>query len=122
MVHKNNLIIEINFISSSKQPVNKVQITSMILHHTSPLAYSILTMVDSHFTASGFFGKVSQQTRKVSLQTRKLSQQSGKFSQQSGKVSQQVGKVSQQSGKVSQLTGKVSQQTGKVSQHQFAVK
>ena len=38
-------------------------------------------MVDCHFTASGFFGKVSQQTRKVS--------------QQSGKVSQQVGKVSQ---------------------------
>ena len=39
-------------------------------------------MVDSHFTASGFFGKVSQQT--------------GKVSQQSGKVSQQTEKVSQQ--------------------------
>ena len=44
MVHKNNLIIEINFISSSKQPVNKVQITSMVLHRTSPLANSILTI------------------------------------------------------------------------------
>ena len=64
--------------------------------------------VDSHFTASGFFGKVSQQTRKVSQQT--------------GKVSQQSGKVSQQTEKVSQQTGKVSQQTGKVSQHPFAVK
>ena len=39
-------------------------------------------MVDSHFTANGFFGKVSQQT--------------GKRSQQSGKVSQQTEKVSQQ--------------------------
>ena len=40
MVHKNNLIIEINFISSSKQPVNKVQITSMVLHHTLPMAFN----------------------------------------------------------------------------------
>ena len=53
-------------------------------------------MVDSHFTASGFFGKVSQQTRKVSQQTGKVSQQVGKVSQQSGKVSQQTEKVSQQ--------------------------
>ena len=36
--------MEINFISSSKQPVNKVQITSMVLHHTSPLANSSLTI------------------------------------------------------------------------------
>ena len=71
--------------------------------------------VDCHFTASGFFGKVSQQTRKVS-------QQSGNLSQQSGKVSKQVGKVSQQVGNVSQQTIKVSQQTEKVSQHLFAVK
>ena len=54
-----------------------------------------LRMVDSHFTASGFFGKVSEQTRKNSQQTRKVSQQTGKVSQQSGKVSQQTGKVSQ---------------------------
>ena len=40
MVHKNNLIIEINFISSSKQPVNKVQITSMVLHHTLPEVFN----------------------------------------------------------------------------------
>ena len=60
-------------------------------------------MVDSHFTASGFFGKVSQQTEKVSQLT-------GKVSQQSEKVSQLTGKVSQQSGKVSQQTGKDSQQ------------
>ena len=60
------------------------------------MAYNIALKrkVDSHFTASGFFGKVSRQTRKVSQQT----------------------------GKVSQQTGKVSQLTGKVSQHQFAVK
>ena len=58
-------------------------------------------LVDSHFTASGFFGKVSQQTRKVSQQTGKVSQQTGNASQQTGKVSQQVGKVSQQTEKVS---------------------
>ena len=61
-------------------------------------------LVDSHneiFTASVFFGKVSQQTRKGSQQTRK---------------------VSQQTGKVSQQTGKISQHSGKVSQHRFAVK
>ena len=34
-----------------------------------------LCLVDSHFTASGFFGKVSQQTRKLSQQTEKGSQQ-----------------------------------------------
>ena len=53
-------------------------------------------MVDSHFTASGFFGKVSQQTEKVSQQTGNASQQTGKVSQQVGKVSQQTEKVSQQ--------------------------
>jgi len=52
--------------------------------------------IDSHFTASGFFGKVSQQTGKVSQRTRKVSQQTGKVSQQTRKVSQQTGKVSQQ--------------------------
>ena len=31
-------------------------------------------MVDSHFTANGFFGKVSQQTRKVSQHSGKVSQ------------------------------------------------
>ena len=31
-------------------------------------------LVESHFTASGFFGKVSQQTRNVSQQTGKVSQ------------------------------------------------
>ena len=30
VVHKNNQIIEINFISSSKQPVNKVQLIFMV--------------------------------------------------------------------------------------------
>ena len=45
----------------------------------------LIYTVDSHFTASGFFGKVSQQTRKVSQQTGKVSQQTGKFSQQTEK-------------------------------------
>ena len=38
--------------------------------------------VDSHFTANGFFGKISQQTGKVSQLSEKLSHQSGKVSQQ----------------------------------------
>ena len=42
----------------------------------------IICLVDSHFTASGFFGKVSQQIRKVSQQTGKVSQQTEKVSQQ----------------------------------------
>jgi len=41
-----------------------------------------ITMVACHFTANGFFGKVSQQTGKVSQQTGKVSQQTEKFSQQ----------------------------------------
>ena len=41
-----------------------------------------LCLVDSHFTASGFFGKVSQQTGKVSQQSGKVSQQTEKDSQQ----------------------------------------
>ena len=60
-------------------------------------------MVDSHFTASGFFGKVSQQTRKVSQQTGKVSQQTRKVSQQIGKISQQTRKVSEQIGKLLRL-------------------
>ena len=71
--------------------------------------------VACHFTANGFFGKVSQQTGKVSQQIGKVSQQTGKVSQQTGKVSQQTGKISQQTGKISQQTGKVSQQTEKMS-------
>ena len=58
--------------------------------------FSTKFLVDSHFTASVFFGKVSQQTRKGSQQTRKVSQQTGKVSQQVGKVSQQTEKVSKQ--------------------------
>ena len=50
----------------------------------------VMSWVDSHFTASGFFGKVSQQTRKVSQQTENVSQQTGKVPQQSGKVSQHL--------------------------------
>ena len=46
-------------------------------------------MVDSHFTASGFFGKSSQQTGNVSQQVRKVSQQVGNVSQQTERVSQQ---------------------------------
>ena len=56
----------------------------------------LIYLVDSHFTENGFFGKVSQQTRKLSQHSRKLSKQSGTVSQQVGKVSQQTEKVSQQ--------------------------
>ena len=37
VVHKNNQMIEINFISSSKQPVNKVQIIFMVFNQSSCL-------------------------------------------------------------------------------------
>ena len=55
--------------------------TSFIMSHRDTKK-----MADSHFTANGVFGKVSQQTRKVSQQSRKVSQQSGKVSQQFVKI------------------------------------